>query len=650
MKPEWMKMAAGVALACAVAMSAQDRRTAIDVQSYRIEARIDPANGTVASTADITFTAMDSPAQSATFELHNGLNLLKVSDEQGRTLQTSRSIEDFTTRVNFNDPLVKGQPTKVRFEYEGRLVGQEESPIYGLYFAKILADRAWLLYPPRWFPVSGYTADRYTMELTVTVPDGFRVLAPGMEQAQGSTFTFKTAQPGFGGSMAVVKGSPFKQNSAGFGTEMWFATPSAVQNAKQWSEETGNVMSFLKDLYGVPPMANLTLVETGEGAPGGYSAPGMLFLSPGVLGKTPSTRILANQLSRQWFGNMISPVNRNHIWIANGTARYAEFLYLEHLNGAKGMDAEYKDLYVDALTVTDAPVRQAARFEDYSPEFFAITGSKGAATLHMLRAVMGDKGFNQMFKTITDEFANKQMGTDDFRKAAEKAYGQPLQGFFIQWLESTGAPEFKMEYTVFRTQKGFRVLGKITQDLDTFRMPVELRIETEGNPEEKRIDVSGPSTEFVVETFGKPKKVIIDPNGRLLRLSPSMRLAVAIRRGEQFAEIGDYNEALKEYQKALEVNRISSLAHYRVGEVFFLQGNYQSAANEFRESLNGDLDPKWTEVWGHINLGKIYDITQQRERATNEYQQAVRTKDNTQGAQEEAAKYLQTPYQRQNSN
>jgi tetratricopeptide (TPR) repeat protein len=153
-----------------------------------------------------------------------------------------------------------------------------------------------------------------------------------------------------------------------------------------------------------------------------------------------------------------------------------------------------------------------------------------------------------------------------------------------------------------------------------------------------------------VDTFGKPKRVIIDPNGRVLRLSPDMRMKVAIRRGEQFAEIGEFNEALKEYQKALDVNRIGSLAHYRVAEVFFLQGNYQSAANEFREALNGDLEPKWTDVWAHIQLGKIFDITQQRERAVNEYTLAVRTKDNTQGAQEEAARYLKTPYQRQEKN
>jgi tetratricopeptide (TPR) repeat protein len=181
-------------------------------------------------------------------------------------------------------------------------------------------------------------------------------------------------------------------------------------------------------------------------------------------------------------------------------------------------------------------------------------------------------------------------------------------------------------------------------------MPVELKIETEGNPEEKRVEVVGTSSEFAVETFGKPKKVILDPNNRVMRFSNQIRVAVAIRRGEQFTEIGEFGDALKEYQKALDVNRNSSMAHYRIAEVFFLQSNYQSAANEFREALNGDLDPKWIEVWSHISLGKIFDVTGQRERAVNAYQQAVRTKDNTQGAQEEAAKYLKKPYERPKPN
>jgi tetratricopeptide (TPR) repeat protein len=189
-------------------------------------------------------------------------------------------------------------------------------------------------------------------------------------------------------------------------------------------------------------------------------------------------------------------------------------------------------------------------------------------------------------------------------------------------------------------------VGKINQDMDTFRMPVDLKIETDGNPEDKRVEVVGTSSEFSVETFGRPRNVILDPSNRLLRYSSAVRVAVAIRRGEMFVETTDFSEALKEYQRALDVNRNSSLANYRVGEVFLLQDNYQSAANSFREALNGDLDPKWIEVWAHINLGKIYDITNQRERARNEFQLAIRTKDNTQGAQEEAAKYIDKAYQR----
>src|SRR5262249_52799213 len=160
------------------------------------------------------------------------------------------------------------------------------------------------------------------------------------------------------------------------------------------------------------------------------------------------------------------------------------------------------------------------------------------------------------------------------------------------------------------------------QDLDLFRMPVELKIDTEGNPEDKKIEVVGTSSEFSVETFGKAKTVIVDPKEDVLRFDNDLRVAVAIRKGEQFAEISDFTSALKEYQKALDVNRRSSLAHYRIGEVYFLEGNLSSAANEFRESTNGDVEPKWTEVWAHINLGKIFDLSDQRDRAVNEYKLA----------------------------
>jgi len=103
---------------------------------------------------------------------------------------------------------------------------------------------------------------------------------------------------------------------------------------------------------------------------------------------------------------------------------------------------------------------------------------------------------------------------------------------------------------------------------------------------------------------------------------------------------------IERYSKIIEENPRNSEAHYHLGEIFFRQNNYQSAANEFRESLSGDRKPAWTVVWSRINLGKIFDTTGQRERAINEYKLAQETNDNTRGALEEAAKYLKEPYQR----
>src|SRR5579859_1736524 len=638
--------------AMAANLPAQERRSRIDVEHYVINAEINENTQTLAAKVAVRFIPLDDNINNATFELNNALNVSRVTDEAGRQIPATRSQQDFTVRLNFDQPLVKGKPLNVTFDYDGRLTGSEDSPVYGIKFAAIHNDYAYLMYPARWFPISGYTTDRYSAEMNVTVATGNRVVASGIETSRPNgdktVYSFKFDEASFPGSIAVVRGDAAKVNSEGVTTSVYFRGGEKSM-ANVYGQETGKVMTYFTGLFGLPPYANLALVETEDGAPNGFSAPGVIFLNPRGIGRDVGTKLLANQVSRQWWHALISPATRNHLWLTNGFAAYSELLYVEHTNGPGAMQAQFQNIAVNALTVDNVPVIQASRLEDYSPELWALTGDKGAAVLNMLRFDLGDAKFFETLKVYVKDNAWKSVTTEDFRKVADAVSQQNLGYFFIEWIESSGAPEFKLEYTIFRTQKGFRVMGKVSQDLDTFRMQVELTIETEGNPEEKRVEVVGTSSEFSVDTFGKPKNVTIDPNNRLLRYSNTMRVAVAIRRGEQFAEISEFGEALKEYQKALESNRNSSLAHYRIAEVFFLQNNYQSAANEFREALNGDLDPKWTEVWGHINLGKIFDITGQRERAVNEYQLAQRTRDNTQGAQDEVQKFLKQPYERQKS-
>src|SRR5580700_729362 len=632
-------------------LNAQDRaarQQKIDVQSYLIDAQVDPRAQTLTATVMVRFIPLEDTSQ-VTFELNNALNISKVTDEDGRQVPSSRLAQDMAVKLSLPQTLKKGKVAALTFVYDGKLTGDEESPVFGIKFAAIHPEASYLLYPARWFPVNDYSTDRFSSDLKVTVPEGYTVLSSGTDSKEAApagqvAARFKFDQSSFPGSFAIVHAQGLVVTSGGIKTYFYLRESTAM--AQAYGDEIGKAISFFTSIYGVPPRLGLTVVETEAGAANGYSAPGILFLSPGGIGKQVNLKLVANQVSRQWFGTLVSPSTRNHMWLENGMARYSEMLYVDHVNGAGAMDNEIHDAYVEALTVDQPPMMQAARLEDYSPEYWATTGGKGAAVLQMLRNVLGDDAFMKVLKEYPTRFAWKSANTDDFHKICEEAYGQSLNWFFQQWVESSGAPEFKMEYTVFRTQKGFRVMGKITQDLDTFQMPVDLKIETEGNPETKRIDVVGTSSEFTVDTFGKPKTVTIDSSGAVLRWSPAMRVAVAIKRGEQFAEIGEFGDALKEYQKAIEVNRNSSLAHYRVADVFFMQNNYQSAGNEYREALNGDVDPKWTAVWAHIKLGNIFDVSGQRDRAVNEYNQAIRTKDDTQGAQEEAAKYLKQPYER----
>ena len=132
----------------------------------------------------------------------------------------------------------------------------------------------------------------------------------------------------------------------------------------------------------------------------------------------------------------------------------------------------------------------------------------------------------------------------------------------------------------------------------------------------------------------------------MLKITPGLRARVAILKGEKLAALNDLNGALAEFQKALEENAQSALVNYRIGEVLFRLGSYPASMNAYRDALDGDGDPGWTAVWSHIALGKIFDLTGQRDRAVNEFQQAVKTGDNAQGAVTEAQRYLQKPYKR----
>jgi tetratricopeptide (TPR) repeat protein len=659
-----------VALLASPSWAAEKARIRVD--DYQIEAELNPHLHQITARAKVKFTALqDVPV--AIFELNNDLRVTKVVDEKGQALSAERVTQDSTVRVPLPAGLSKDSSTTLTFEYEGLLENADNSPVPGLKLAYIGDDTSFLFYAGRWFPVSGFGLNRFTSTISVTLPAHMLVIGSGKASVTDAvaskkpnasvlptkTFKFVSTKPSFPGTIVAGIFQEYKSDEAGLDLHVFFK-PTHQSVAPAYTTTAVQELTYFITLYGLPPSQKLNVVELpGDTLPYTWAPEIAGMAGPSITEKT-NYRLLADAIAHQWWGVSVSPATRDDWWLTDGFSRYSEAMYVENAAGAAGLEEAVKDMSVGALAYDTVPLSSASKLDMFSTEFQSLATDKGAMILHMLRWVLGEDKYNKTMRDFATDFAGKSASMDDFKEIAEKNYGEQLTWFFSQWLDSTGAPEFKVKYTTYRLggnfakepqaqqerSPGFRVTGEIAQDLDLFRMPVDLRIDTDGKTENKRIEVVGTNSPFSIETFGRPRRITVDPDHRVLTNSTDVKLRASILRGQAMQQQGDLSGALLEFNKALDLNKNSSLAHYRIAEVFFFQRNYQSSANAYRAAIDGDGEPRWTEVWSHIQLGKIFDITGQRERAVGQYRQALQTNDNTFGALEEARKYLQKAYER----
>jgi hypothetical protein len=629
-------------------------RPQLNVTGYVISADLDPALGKLTASADVTFTALED-LTTASFELNNGLAITKLTDKAGNALNSERLTSNSTVRITLPGPLAKNSVNTFHFEYSGILTGSDTSPVEGIKMAAVADPISMLLYPGAWFPMTGFDTDRFTAAIDVRVPAGYTAVGSGTTTKKtmpdGRTdFSFTWSKPGFPGTIVAGKFLPAVGGS-GYSNIHVYVTDKRKANAAEFAALAGREFEFLTSVFGQPESGRINIVELPEDAVGdGASwAPEMVAIAGNRFNMaTNPQRLLANMLAHQWWGSEISPATLNDAWITNGMSRYGELMYMEDSAGKNAFQSAIDDSSAGALAYDTEPLSTLGRLDPYSPQFQMMTLEKGAMVFHMLRWEMGDDTFQKFLRDLLSTYTDKGIRGDDVQEIAQAQSKLELTAFFAQWVDGTGAPAFVDKYAVYRlgNNKGFRTVGAISEDLDLFRMPVELRIETDGKTEDRRIDVSGTDSAYTIETFGRPRRIQIDPQNWVLKSTPDLAVRVAVLRGQELYKQGDYTGALGEYQKALDANKSSSLAAYRIGEVFFAQRNYQSSANSFRDALRGDGDPRWTQVWSDIYLGYVFDITGQRDRAVNQYRLAVQTNDNSQGAINEARARMQTPYKR----
>jgi hypothetical protein len=669
-------------------------RPQIDVESYTIEAEIDPEDSTLGAVVEIRFVQLDREAY-AVFDLDRRLRVETVYLGETEPLPTRfRQFDvDSTIEVDLSDLGQFEQPV-VRIEYEGRLVVNPNDPEPAR--LGIDAAGAFLLEEGKWYPMNGVRRDPARMRIDLGVPDGWRVVsalpevvsgvtglpefevgdgagpAPGADAADLPEFV----EPDTGNPVAAFfEGRPERgvdEPSFSFGSDvpgLWgaviaasfesvpppfvsdaveaFVSEDAAAAASELAAAAADFFEFYSGLFGPPPSPVLRLIEVRVPDWDGQSAPGMLLLPSSAFRADFDPWDLAQQVAQQWFPLKFEVGDpTGDAWISEGLGVFAGLYYFnETLPEADAYEYVRRTL-VRALSYEGGlTLRQAGSLPRGSAEFRALAAYKGAFIFRMLREVMGPGLFRSFLTEFAAMFDGVPVTTGALADLASDVNGGDLSYFFGQWLDEAGVPEFTRAYQTSRLSAGgYAVVGQITQDLDLFSMPVEIEVITDGEPEYLTVFVSGPSSDIDIVTERRPSSVVIDPKMKVLRMSPDIRVAVHISRGEDLADAGEWNLAVDEYNAAIELDRLSSLAHFRMGEAFFELNALPTAADKFRDALNGDLDPTWLEVWSYINIGKIYDLRIQRERALIEYQKAINTGDDAYGAQAEAGGYIDRPF------
>jgi aminopeptidase N len=631
----------------------------IDVENYVTQVNLNPDAHEFSATIAITFQPLEE-TDVVVFEESENISIQRVLDSNGVELEFAQDeAGPGQLAVRFARPLPANQSLTIKVEYTGgfdrdrysRFYTRDETSAY------IGPEGSYLLYSSKWFPMGKFLSDRASATIEATVPLGTTVIGAGKQlpvitKGITETFTWTTGHPILPNS--IVAGQYFEKQFK-FDTVSidCFASEKSLGAMQRNAETLGKMLEYYTKSFGPSASgSSYRLVEVDDRLTVHPGTLGTIFITTSELTtERPAVRELARRAADQWWDETVGALNGEDMWLVSGLDYYSAALYGGEVGGAEGFKTEMDELAVLALRFENrSPVRGGFTLGYETEPYESVVAGKGAWVLNMLRGIMGDSAFGELLRRYASEFSGKGGTTSGFQKLAEEIYGKDLGWFFGEWLDSIGVPNLQTDYIIYKSASGFRVTGTVKQDRDLFRMPLEVEVQTVDRPVTTTIELNGKSTSFDIATFGMPKKVITDPGYKILRDSKELQLAVQLSIGNDLKAKGQYVEAIRAYENALKINPRKSLAHFRLAEVFFDQSNLQSAANSFRDALNGDKDPKWVEVWAYIYLGKIYDVLGQRQRAMAEYNKALNTKDDTFGAQEEAKKYLSAPYVQQRGN
>jgi aminopeptidase N len=416
-----------------------------DVSHYNIRLTYNPATDLLSgSTTILARTTQELSRFNLDF-------LLPVKSVRVNNFVAQTSAANGEVVVTPPAPLASGRDITVVVQYEGKPSTVKDSTGFiawkrGPDGAALAVDEPNIA--PWWFPSNNHPTDKATYDVSVAVPQGVEVLSNGIftgttPQINGWVrWNWRTSSPQASYLAYVVIGQfEVRQSTAPNGQPVITAygddLGANAASARASVERTPEVIEFLSSVFGPYPFeAQGGVVSTGLGfALENQTRP---VYATGFFRRGANTSVVSHELAHQWFGDSVSVNTWRNIWLNEGFATYASYMWAE--SQGEGTAAEISQYYFDSYAA-DNPIWQVTVADPGSGnEFNGAVYDRGAMTLQALRNAVGDDAFIQILKTWQAQKRYSTGKIEEFIALSERISGKPLYDLFNTWLFTKGKP------------------------------------------------------------------------------------------------------------------------------------------------------------------------------------------------------------------
>ncbi|MCX5001563.1 M1 family metallopeptidase [Streptomyces sp. NBC_00638] len=410
-----------------------------DVHHYDLTLGYDPKSGHLDGKAVITARATQRLTR---FDLDlNGLKVTGITVDHAKAAFARDGQELVVTPRH---SLRKGQEFRVTVTYSGtpKPVTDPDGSLDGWIPTD---DGAFVAGEPQgamtWFPANSHPTDKASYDFTLTVPKGKAAVANGVLLGQRTadgrtTFRWRQSEP-MAAYLATATVGTFKveQYTTRDGLKVYNAVdPREATAAAPVLKKLPSVLAWESKLFGPYPFrAAGAIVDRAPQV--GYA---LETQTRPVYDSAPDLDTLVHESAHQWFGDSVTLTKWKDIWLNEGFATYAEWLY-EEQHGGKSAQQTFDSLYA---TPAGKDLWAFPPADPGSGEHIFETPvyARGAMTLHKLRTAVGDPVFFRILRSWAAGHRGGHGTTAQFVRLSERESGKDLSVLFHTWLFTAGKP------------------------------------------------------------------------------------------------------------------------------------------------------------------------------------------------------------------